>query len=288
MTGQQPGPNAPPAVVPPAVVPPPAAGLPNPSPPTPAPAPEIAPPPPPIPVQPVPSGAPLPPKPLNPLPAGEKPPEQPITKLTATRLKMGEIEFDTKERIITFPAKVNMNQGNLEYLLVADHGKVHEALLSTPVQPFYLNVVFLLMKYEKVENFFPDLQPGKKKKVKTVLKDSNSFECKLSWTGPNGEAQTALLTEWLHNELTKKPVPRTRWVYTGSVVDSNGSFLSQLEGSILAVYRDTISMINSPLDGNDNDEIWLPAPNLPPVGTKVQVTFFPYREAEVKDAPKKK
>ena len=249
--------------------------------------------PPPIPDAPAPVPAPGPPpalrnKPLNPLPPGEAPPVQPISKITETQFKMGEIEFDTKERTLTFPAKVNMNQGNLEYLLVADHGKVHEALLATPVQPFYLNVVFLLMKFEKAENFFPDLQEPSKKLPKPVLKDTNSFECKLSWKDQEGKVQSALLTDWIQNNLTKKPVPRTRWVYTGSVVDGNGSFLSQLEGSILACYTDPVSMINSPLDGNDNDEIWVPAPKVPPVDTSVQITFFPFRDKEAKDLPDKK
>jgi hypothetical protein len=216
------------------------------------------------------------------------PPLPPLVRVSDTLLKLGKIELDTRERSISFPAKLNMTKGNLEYLLVADYGKVHEALLSTEVQPFFLNVVMLLMKYEKVENFFPDLPPESKKEPKAVLNDSNSFECKLSWTGQNGEAQTALLTEWLQNELTKKSVPRTRWGYTCSTVDDKGVFEPQIRGSIIAVYRDPSSMINSPLDGNDNDEIWVPAPKLPAVGTKVQVTFFPYREAEAKVAPTKK
>lgn len=251
--------------------------------------------PPPIPVAPIPPlPSDVPPRPdikrMNPLTPGEPPPAQPITKITETQFKMGEIEFDTKERTLTFPARVNMNQGNLEYLLVAEHGKVHEALLATPVQPFYLNVVLLLMKFEKVEIFFPELQDPKNKKQlpKPVLKETNSFECKLSWKDQDGKMQTSLLTDWIHNTLTKKPAPRTRWAYTGSVVDGNGSFLSQLEGSILACYTDPVSMINSPLDGNDNDEIWLPAPKLPPVDTSVQVTFFPYRDEVGKDPPAQK
>lgn len=170
--------------------------------------------PPPIPVAPIPPlPSDVPPRPdikrMNPLTPGEPPPAQPITKITETQFKMGEIEFDTKERTLTFPARVNMNQGNLEYLLVAEHGKVHEALLATPVQPFYLNVVLLLMKFEKVENFFPDLQDPKNKKQlpKPVLKETNSFECKLSWKDQDGKMQTSLLTDWIHNTLTKKPAP---------------------------------------------------------------------------------
>ncbi len=282
VSGQEPTPK-----VSPPVVPPPATGLPNPSPAPPALVAENAPLSP-IPDQPIPSGAPPPPKPLNPLRAGEKPPEQPIVRLEGARLKMGEIEFDSKERTISFPAKVNMNQGNLEYLLVADHGKVHEALLSTRVQPFYLNVVFLLLKYQRAENFLPPLPGENKKKTNQVLNETNCFDCKLTWTNQKGEAQAALLTDWLYNGLTKKPVDRSRWVYSGATVDDNGSFMPQLEGSIIAIYTDYVAMINSPLDGNDNDEIWLPAPNLPPVGTKVQITFLPYREAEVKNPPKKK
>ncbi|MDB6120949.1 MAG: hypothetical protein JWO08_4730, partial [Verrucomicrobiaceae bacterium] len=110
----------------------------------------------------------------------------------------------------------------------------------------------------------------------------------VSWTDKHGKQQGTPLNDWLHNEATKKNVPRDRWVYTGATVDENGSFLPQLEGSIVACYRDYIAMINSPLEGADNDEIWTPAPQVPPVGTKVQITFLPFRSAADKKTTDKK
>jgi hypothetical protein len=219
------------------------------------------------------------PKPLNPLPPGETPPQQVVTRLSDTRLKMGDIEFDSQKRSITFPAKVNMRQGNLEYLLVAEHGKVHEALLSTQVQPFYLNMVFLLLKYQKAANFLPLLPGENAKRTAPVLDESNSFDVELSWTDSDGKVHRAPLNDWLHNEQTKKTAPRARWVYTGDSVDDNNSFVPQLEGSMVACYTDYVAMINSPLEGRDNDEIWTPAPQVPAVDSKVEITFFPFREA---------
>jgi hypothetical protein len=217
------------------------------------------------------------------------PPPPIIEQVTETRFRIDAIEIDKEERSITFPAKLNMNEGMLEYLIVTEQGKVHEALLSTNIHPFYLNVAALLLKYEKAENFFAFEQEADQSKAKPELNETNSFDVKLGWQDDTGVKRAVFLTEWLQNRITNKTVARAPWVYTGGRVDPNGTYAPQVEGSIIAIYSDPYgAMINSPLEGADNDEIWVPVPELPPLNTEVQVTFLPYKELAAADVAEEK
>ena len=56
-----------------------------------------------------------------------------VKQLDETRFQIGEVTFDKKTREIRFPTKVNMTEGQLEFLVVHENGKVHESLLSTTI-----------------------------------------------------------------------------------------------------------------------------------------------------------
>jgi hypothetical protein len=73
--------------------------------------------------------------------AAEEGPETRATNLVATSLhstnnplkqlghelfELGKVRFDKRQRSVSFPAFVNMREGNLEYLLVTSSGKIHE------------------------------------------------------------------------------------------------------------------------------------------------------------------
>lgn len=54
-----------------------------------------------------------------------------VTKLDETRYQIGGVVLDRKNREIRFPTKVNMAEGLIEYIIILQKGKVHEALLTT-------------------------------------------------------------------------------------------------------------------------------------------------------------
>ena len=63
------------------------------------------------------------------------------------------------------------------------------------------------------------------------------------------------------------------WVYSGARID-NGYFTANTDESILAIILDIDALANNPRTGNEDDEIWFPnEPQIPPIGTEVQVTF---------------
>ena len=73
-------------------------------------------------------------------PPAKKPAEKPtVEKIDDKRYRVGKIEFDSSTREIRIPAKVNMAKGLLEFLIVHENGKIHEALFTTDASPSDIN-----------------------------------------------------------------------------------------------------------------------------------------------------
>lgn len=204
-----------------------------------------------------------------------------ITQISKTKYRIGKIEFEQGTRVITFDATLNMNKGMLEYALVTQTGKVHEALLATDISPFNLNLALLVLNYKPAENFIPagllppDKQPPPGAKP-SPIDQSNGFDIKISWKDADGILKTARIEDWVHNDATRKKAEHSPFVYTGSQLDSNGTFAAQSTGSIIALYSDPVAIFNSPRKGSDSDEIWSVDSGVPPLQTKVQVSLHPH------------
>jgi hypothetical protein len=236
----------------------------------------------------IPPNAPPVPPPTKP---GEQPPPGQITQISKTRYRLGKIEFDQVSRTITFSATLNMNKGMLEYALVNESGKLHEALLATKISPFNLNLVLIILKYKPAENFIPpellspDKQPTAGAKP-SPIDPSNGFDIKVSWKDQEGIEKTARMEDWIHNAATKKKAEPGPFVYTGSDLDHNGIYSAQATGSIVALHSDPSAIFNNPRQENHSDGIWQAGPGAPPLQTKVQVTFCPCKKV-VKEAGRK-
>ena len=148
---------------------------------------------------------------------GETPPETPgppaearpeIVRLSATRSRLGLIEFDHTSREITIPAEINMVKGLLEYALVGEKGKLHEALLSTKARAFDLNIVLLLLNYQPDEQWFV---PPAKPKPLAASKPAARLEIFVRWKeAGRGPDLTARLDEWITDIATKNRPRRPR------------------------------------------------------------------------------
>lgn len=206
-------------------------------------------------------------------PAAAAPGQPDIVRLSATRSRLGLIEFDQSTREIFLPAEVNMVKGLLEYALVGDKGKLHEALLSTKVRAFDLNIVLLLLNYKPDDQWF--VPPAKPKPLQDAQPVAH-LEFFVRWKDPaTGVEKNARLDEWITDLTTKKPAAPTPWIYTGSHLNEDQRFAAEVDGSLLALYHDARALINSPRQGADNDEQWVPAQNVPPKGTAVTVIIKP-------------
>ena len=193
----------------------------------------------------------------------------PIEKIGNDEYRLGEIRINKAERSITFPAEVNMDSGLLEYLIVHKKGKTHESLLRTHVDPYNLQVAFLLIGFEGTDQRLTmqgDPTTPRGERIQIHIR-------KLG-----GSDKTTIPAEhWLVNQFgdAVKDVEPMNWVFSGSYVDQ-GRFMSQESGSIAAIWHDPVALIDNASPGGESNKIWfVKQGTVPPVGTQVEVTIKP-------------
>ncbi len=193
----------------------------------------------------------------------------------------GKLQLDQAARTVTFPGEVNMDQGVVEYLLVAPAGNAHESLLVTSqVQASDLHLAMLLLGAKGAGLQTPaagDAPPSQLSRdylehAPKLAGDSISISVK--WTGKDGKEKSSPVEDWLIRNDTNKPVDHTPWIYTGSMFGANGSFLAQTEGNFAAMVTNPACLINNPRKGADNDQIWeINRKVTPPAKTPIQITI---------------
>lgn len=175
---------------------------------------------------------------------------------------VGSIVLDKQKRTLEFPAKVNMVDGLVEYVLVHSTGKTHESLLVTEVQPYHLQVAMLLLggkgaDHSKRTNAPPsgpinnaDLLGVKRPPIPgTAVKIS----FRQQQNGATGNHRA--LDGFIYDQKQGKAMPAKNWTFTGSVV-WEGAFIAQIEGSIIAMVTDIGAIFNSQLPNRDADDSW--------------------------------
>lgn len=211
----------------------------------------------------------------------EVPTEKPTVKnLGSGKFAVGDVTFQKKERSISFPARLNMIEGLLEFAIVHQNGKIHESLLITDISPFHLNVALKLLRYKASEELFPildeDFRPTNKfPLVSDDVKAAARVEILLSWKKEDGSEGKASLNDWIYHAVTEEPIPAMPWIYGGSYVH-NGAFQAKSTGDIGAIFTANSALFNYPGKDRGLDTVWIPTPKrLPPVDTPVTVTIKP-------------
>jgi hypothetical protein len=213
--------------------------------------------------------------------AEDEPPANPIMHEVSPGIyEIGQLRLDQKARTVTFPGILNMNDGNLEYLLVTNQGSTHESLLESEVPPKDVHFAMLLLGAKgSGDQTGGDAPPPQidAKYLKTAPKlKGDDITIAVRWKD-NGVEKTTAVEDWIINTDTKKPMTRGPWVYNGSMFNG-GHFLAQIEGAYAALVTYPAALINNPRKGNDNDQIWIvntkavPAVNTP---VDIVITLLP-------------
>lgn len=202
-----------------------------------------------------------------------------IEKLDATRFRIGKIIFDQKSREIRFPAKVNMSEGLLEFLIVHENGKVHEALLNTDISATHLNLAFTLLRYPASRELYalPNETGGLSGRFPDVpadIKAGARVAIDVEWTD-NGKTRRLPINDWIQHAVKTTAMPPGPWVYGGSEFYA-GKFAPETSGDIAAIFVSQSSLINYPGQDNQDDTVWVAFPKrVPPIGTNVTVIIAP-------------
>jgi hypothetical protein len=192
--------------------------------------------------------------------------------------QVGQIRIDQRQGTISFPARVNMSDGNLEYLLVTPMGPTHESLLSTEIRPADLHFSMLLLgaKGAGITTPAPE-EAGPAQINKDYLSHAprlkgDQIQISVKWKAGDAE-RSAPVEDWISNNETNKPAPRGPWIYTGSMFVGD-RFLAQSEGALAALVTLPAALINNPRKGSDNDLLWaVNAKAVPPVDTPVELVI---------------
>lgn len=161
-----------------------------------------------------------------------------VTNLGDDRYQLGLVKFDSRKKEMTFPAKVNMSHGVVEYALVKPSGKTHEALMVSDVNPMDIQIASLLLSGSRTRD-------TDKMAVKGL-----PVEVELQWVGADGAEHKCSLLEVIEavdgSESEEKP-PSFPWRYSGDVMANHlgGGVTPRFDGSLIALIRDPSALINN-------------------------------------------
>lgn len=204
----------------------------------------------------------------------ETTPRPAVTQIGEHQYRLGEIEINSKKREIKIPVVVNMREGGpLEYVLVHEHGKVHESIFTTTISPLHLQIALKLLKFEPgfgdVFNLLlaPELL---EKEGGTIDERGDSID--FSFVA-EGKTQPIPVFDFVMDGKTSTAMRGAPWIYTGSRIE-DGTFMAEAEGSIIAIYLDHLAIFNMTIEGADTDERWgANSAMIPEIGTAGMLTL---------------
>lgn len=210
--------------------------------------------------------------------AEQKPPAPPVIREVLPGVfQVGGVKLEKVARRVSFPAKLNMTDGPLEYLLVTTMGKTHESILTTDVEPQHLQVAMLLLGAKGTQaapltnapSGGPITQPQAGERNPPLPGEAVLIE--VAWT-QDGKAQRRRIEELVFNKRAKEPMNKGPFTFTGSRV-WQGKFIAQTEGSIIALITDPDAVFNNPRPNRDADDTWVVRKqDVPPLDTAVEVS----------------
>lgn len=180
-------------------------------------------------------------------------------------IPLGLVTVDAVARVVRVPARVNMTNGVLEYVLVTDYGKTHESLLITEAGARELHAALLLLRAR------PSGTNGLSRTGATVPEGSR-LDLALAWEGSTGRVVRPLagmvaLTDGMGGAVTGR-LSDGPWEFNGSRFTQEG-YAAYYDGSLVSLIADGNAIVNSARPEQGNDEIHVAGQGVPAVGTPV-------------------
>lgn len=211
-----------------------------------------------------------------PLPDGKTVP--PFEPLADGQLKIGKVTVNHKERTVSFPAQINLQEGILEYICSMPNGKIHESLLVSEADPLHISLGMTLLKFHRFEKFFPMRDENFEWLPFTEPKPAdyaNSYvQISMTYTH-EGKEHKSDFSDFVINSRTRKGLSPNAWLYTNSFF-YEGAYQASLSGEIIAIFASRTSPINYIGDFHDgvNDTGWVANPKQKlPLGAAVTITI---------------
>ncbi len=210
---------------------------------------------------------------------GQQPERPAVTKIGEHRYRLGEIEFNAKNREIFIPVTVNMREGGpIEYVLVHENGKIHESVFTTKISPFHLQVAMKLLKFKAgYGDIFNRLIAPEFLEKEGGEEADRGDSVQVQYL-EEGKEERIPAAETIIDGGGAEPMSDEPWIFTGSKMEG-GTFMAEAEGSIIAIYLDNISLLNMSREGADLDDRWgANSKAIPEMGTKGTIILSPAKK----------
>jgi hypothetical protein len=211
----------------------------------------------------------------------EKKTESPkLEQLSEDLYRLGEVILDKKKREASIPAIVNMREGLIEFLVVHEHGKLHESLFSTKAIPLDLSLALTILNFKQSKELYyiprePGIPSDKLYQVPEETRLASRLQIFIEQE-IDGVKKRTPANEWIFNKETSQHMKPTHWVFGGSDF-FKGKYIPDSTGDIAAVFVTDNASINYSGDENTNDMIWEPfTDRIPEKETKVTLIFAPH------------
>ncbi len=184
--------------------------------------------------------------------------------------QMGKVIWYRPERRLEVRGRICLQEGPLEYLAVLKGGKEYESVMAFDCSAIDVNLGLILSGYKRVR--------GSVKKVGDPdVPKGDPLYLHVEWVEEREGKQVVKRVraeDLLWNQITKKPMRRSAWVFSGSrfVKDPEDPkkryFLAQVERKLVAVFRDPGAIFNCPLDTGDEDVFYVVNKKVVPKSTE--------------------
>ena len=221
--------------------------------------------------------------------AGEGPAGAPGGKETAATapasadaksLRIGEVRVNLAERQVSLDAEVCLREGVLEFLLVSWQTKTHESVLHTKAKPSHLHAALLMLGLTPGK---PARWSGDDEAARFLPPAGAELAIELTWKDTRGRDRRSPAGTWLRGAEGREITSPDRWVFVGSQILPDGGYWAELDGEVISVTNFASAVIDVPFrssNANDLRELYANTGSIPPLGTKVTVTFTALPGAE--------
>lgn len=195
-----------------------------------------------------------------------------LKKISKDHYHLGKIRINAAEKSLTFPVKVNMDQGVVEYALVHIGGKVHESIFSTDVPPKQLQLALLLISAKP-------FNAGKWPDDSAHILPPHALGIQLIQKTNGSDKITSLAEHLIYNDPNqtrskKQSVETGNWLFNGSFTQGK-DFVAERTGSMISIIADKEAIINGLREGFKNDLIHSAnKKTLPRVGKRMEMKII--------------
>lgn len=184
------------------------------------------------------------------------------------KFRLGSITVDTAKNVLSVPGKLNMREGVIEFIASVKGGfKLYESILELDANAYEFNLGLILIGLDKkrgeASKFHFDPEPPK----------GDPVEIWVEWTDSDNQLKKHRAEDLVFNNDQKKSMPHGPWVYTGSTILEDGTYMAQRDGVLIGFVHEPAAIIDNPSDFGVGGygSIVVNKEIAPAAGTKIQL-----------------